>query len=33
MRFLKNPFYEKKLKDMNGKDKKIIEFVKKTEVF
>ena len=33
MRFLKNPFYEKKLKDMNGKDKKIIEFVKNQKYF
>jgi len=33
MRFLKNPFYEKKLKSMNGKDKKIIEFVKNQEHF
>lgn len=33
MRFLRNPFYEKKLKSMNGKDKKIIEFVKNQEHF
>ena len=33
MRFLRNPFYEKKLKIMNGKDKKIIEFVKNQEHF
>ena len=33
MRFLKNPFYEKKLKSMNGKDKKIIEFVKNQQHF
>ena len=33
MRFLRNPFYEKKLKSMNGKDKKIVEFVKNQEHF
>ena len=33
MRFLRNPFYEKKLKSMTGKDKKIIEFVKNQEHF
>ena len=33
MRFLRNPFYEKTLKSMNGKDKEIIEFVKNQEYF
>ena len=33
MRFLKNPFYEKKLKKMTGKEEKIIEFVKNQEHF
>ena len=33
MRFLRNPFYEKKLKSMNGKDKKIIELVKNQQHF
>ena len=33
MRFLRNPFYEKKLKIINGKNKKIIEFVKNQEHF
>ena len=28
MRFLKNPFYEKKLKNLNGKNKEVIKFVK-----
>ena len=33
MRFLKNPFYERKLKNLDGKDKKIIEFVKNQKHF
>ena len=33
MRFLRNPFYEKKLKNLDGKDKKIIEFVKNQKYF
>ena len=33
MRFLRNPFYEKKLKNLNGKDKKIIDFVKNQKYF
>ena len=33
MRFLRNPFYEKKLKNLTGKEKKIIEFVKNQKHF
>ena len=33
VRFLKNPFYVKSLKNLNGKNKKIIEFVKNQKHF
>ena len=33
MRFLKNPFYFKKLKNLNGKDKEIVKFVKNQKYF
>mgnify|MGYP001497295062 CR=1 FL=1 len=33
MRFIKNPFYEKNLKNLNGKNKNVINFVKKQEYF
>ncbi|MEE2694818.1 MAG: RNase adapter RapZ [Pseudomonadota bacterium] len=33
MRFLKNPFYEKRLANLNGKNPKVIDFVKKQEYF
>ena len=33
MRFLKNPFYIKKLKNLNGKDKEVVKFVKNQEYF
>ena len=33
MRFLTNPYYKKSLKKMNGKDKRIIEFVKNQKYF
>ena len=33
MRFIKNPFYEKNLKNLNGKNKNVINFVKKKEYF
>ncbi len=33
MRFIKNPFYDKKLKDLNGKNKKVTNFVKKQATF
>ena len=33
MRFLKNPFYEKKLKNLDGKNTRVINFVKKQEYF
>ena len=33
MRFIKNPFYEKNLKPLDGKDIKVKNFVKKQEYF
>lgn len=33
MRFIKNPFYDKNLKYLNGKNKKVINFVKKQKLF
>ena len=33
MRFLKNPFYSKSLKHLNGKNEKVIKFVKNQEYF
>ena len=33
MRFIKNPFYDKNLKDLNGKNNKVINFVKKQKIF
>ncbi len=33
MRFLKNPFYEKKLRDLNGKDRQVVNFIKKQKQF
>ncbi len=33
MRFIRNPFYEKQLKDLDGKNHKVINFVKKQEYF
>ncbi len=33
MRFIKNPYYEKKLKDLDGKNIKVRSFVKKQEYF
>ena len=33
MRFLANPFYEEKLKNLDGKNLKIVKFVKKQEYF
>lgn len=33
MRFIKNPFYEKKLRNLNGKNIKVKNFVKKQEYF
>ena len=33
MRFIKNPFYDKNLKKLNGKDKKVILYVQKQESY
>lgn len=33
MRFLQNPFYQKGLRDLNGKDRKVINFIKKQKHF
>ena len=33
MRFIKNPYYEKKLSNLNGKDLEVVNFVKKQEYF
>lgn len=33
MRFLENPFYDKKLKNLNGKNINVVNFVKKQEYF
>ena len=33
MRFLKNPFYEKSLRDLNGKNKRVVSFIKKQKHF
>ncbi len=33
MRFLENPFYDKRFKKLNGKNTKVINFVKKQEYF
>jgi UPF0042 nucleotide-binding protein len=33
MRFIKNPYYEKDLRDLDGKNEKVINFVKKQKYF
>ena len=33
MRFIRNPFYEKKLRELDGKNNKVINFVKKQRYF
>ncbi len=33
MRFIKNPYYMKKLRELNGKDIEVVKFVKKQEYF
>ena len=33
MRFLRNPFYEKQLKSLDGKNLRVVNFIKKQEYF
>ena len=33
MRFIRNPFYEKELRELDGKNKKVVNFVKKQKYF